>query len=209
MSSKKDEKKESKTTSLSVSSVSNQPGDSSDAENLAAEGVYFILGRIGDGTLDDVIAGLLAKNRDVSWNREVQIFINSVGGDCQEGWALVDLMEIVRFPVKTIAMGTACSMGAIILAAGTKGKRFILPNTEIMTHVHSGGVYGEYHELEAGMKGQDREYGRHLRFWMKRSKYKTAKKVEQHILRSSDSYMTAEEAVTHGIADSVLTKKNG
>ena len=169
---------------------------------LLEDRIVFISGEIDDATANTVVAELIyleAKNPD----KDICVYINSPGGSVTAGMAIYDTMKYVKCDVSTICVGLAASMGAFLLAAGTKGKRFCLPNSEVMIHQPLGGAQGQASDIEITAKhiintkkkmidmlsentGQDRE--------------KVAKDVDR------DYYMSADEAVEYGLVDKVIKR---
>ncbi len=117
--------------------------------------------------------------------------------------ALIDLLSNVRLDIKTIGLGQCMSAGAMLLAMGTKGKRSVGKNTTIMIHQYSYGVVGKHHELIAHRNVQDNLHEQEVDFWIKHSKYKTEKEITKHLLRKEDTFLTAKEALKHGIIDEI------
>lgn len=137
-------------------------------------------------------------------DKDIYLYINSPGGSVPDGMAIYDTMQYIKCDVSTICMGMAASMGAFLLAAGTKGKRFALPNSEIMIHQPSAGAQGQVTDIEIHTK--------RLLFIKERLNTILAEKTGQPldiIKRDTerDNFMTAEEAVAYGIVDKVMEKK--
>ena len=136
--------------------------------------------------------------------KDIQLYINSPGGSVTAGWAIYDTMHYIKCDVSTICMGLAASMGAFLLAGGTKGKRMALPNAEIMIHQPSGGAKGQATEIKivADMILKTR----------KRLNEELAKNTGQPIEvievdTERDNYMSAQEALEYGLIDSVITHR--
>ena len=170
---------------------------------LLKDRIIFISGEIDDHTANLVVAQLLfleAENPD----KDVNIYINSPGGSITAGMAIFDTMEYIKPEVSTICVGMAASMGAFLLAAGTKGKRFALPNAEVMIHQPLGGARGQASDIKI-------QADRILKMRQDLNRIlseKTGKPYEQ-IEKDTDRdfFMTAEEAVAYGIVDSVFIKR--
>lgn len=174
-------------------------------ERLEENGIFILDDVITSDSIRLIFLNLIERNYSGS-TEEIQLFVNSPGGYAADAWALVDLIEMVSFPVKTIATGRINSAASIIIAAGDRGNRYAMENTEIMIHQHSSSKEGQYNQLAASQIGEEKEYQRHLHFWMKHSKWKTEKAVVENIFRETDNYLTAEEAKKHGIIDHVVRK---
>lgn len=172
-------------------------------EKLRAKGVYYLTGEIENDSLLDIHQDILDKHLDEKWNKDIQIIINSCGGLCTETWALIDLLDWCKMDVRTVGMGECSSMGAILLACGTPGKRMAAKNCEIMIHKHMMGMYDKHDELIASMKSSDDEYRRQVHFWLEHSKYTKESEILKHILTTTDNFLTPLEAYKHGIVDQV------
>jgi ATP-dependent Clp protease protease subunit len=173
-------------------------------ENLRNRGIYYIVGEIDTGTLIPIQQDLLLKHLTPSWKDDVQLFINSCGGCAQEMWALVDLMEFVRMDVWTTVIGQASSAGAVLLAAGTKGKRRAAPNASIMIHQVAGGLGGNYSQIVAQSKDYQMEHMRHLKFWARHSNLGTIEEVEKQLVLTVDNSLSIETAMKFGVIDEIL-----
>jgi len=101
-------------------------------------------------------------------------------------------------------MGECCSMGTILLAAGTPGKRVISKRCELMVHKHAMGAWGKHDELVATMKGSSDEAKRQVQFWLEHSRYKSERELKRRLLTVTDNWLTAQEALGHGIVDYVI-----
>ena len=168
---------------------------------LLKDRIIFLTGEIDDNTANLVISELLyleSLNQD-----DIYLYINSPGGSVSAGLAIYDTINFIKSDVSTIAVGMAASMGAFLLASGTKGKRYALPNSEIMIHEVLGGTKGQASVIE-------REALRiiKLRDKMNRILSTLTKKTYRQICKdtSNDYFMSAKEAVQYGIIDNVLTK---
>ena len=137
-------------------------------------------------------------------DKDIQFYINSPGGSVTDGMAIYDTMQYIKCDVSTICVGMAASMGAFLLAAGTKGKRLALPNAEIMIHQPSGGTKGQASDIKIQAE------------WMLRTREKlnrilaenTGKSIEQiSIDTERDNFMPAEEAMKYGLIDKVIYKR--
>ena len=138
-------------------------------------------------------------------DKDIQFYINSPGGSVSDGMMIYDTMQHIKPDVQTIGMGMAASMGSFLLAAGAKGKRFILPNAEVMIHQPSSGTQGQASDIEIAAKHiiKMREKLNRLMSDMTGQKIEV---IEKDMDR--DNWMTAEEAMKYGIVDHIMTKKN-
>jgi len=170
---------------------------------LLKDRIIFIGTPIDDHVANLVIAQLLFLQMEDA-KKDISIYINSPGGSVTAGLAIYDTMQFVTCDVNTYCMGIAASMGAVLLCAGTKGKRFALPNSDIMIHQVSGGAQGQASDVE-----------RQVEFMFKLKKrlnrilaFHTGKPVEQ-VERDADRdyYMTADEAKTYGLVDEVVKSR--
>jgi ATP-dependent Clp protease protease subunit len=177
-------------------------------ELLKHHGIYYITGEIEAGGLLEIQQDILIKHLDPNWKDDVQLIINSPGGESCEGWALVDLLDWVKMDVKTVGIGQVCSLGAILVACGTPGKRALTRNSSMMIHGASTyGVGGNVQQLATHMKDMEIEFEKSLRFWSEHSKYKTKEEVKSVFLNGLDVYLTPEDAVGHGVIDVIINQK--
>jgi ATP-dependent Clp protease protease subunit len=170
---------------------------------LLKDRIIFIGTAIDDNVANLVIAQLLFLQMEDA-KKDINIYINSPGGSVTAGLAIYDTMQFVNCDVNTYCMGLAASMGAVLLCAGTKGKRYALPNSDIMIHQVSGGAKGQASDVE-----------RQVEFMFKLKKrlnrllaHHTGQTVEQ-IERDADrdNYMTADEAKAYGLVDEVVKSR--
>jgi ATP-dependent Clp protease protease subunit len=169
---------------------------------LLRERIIFLGGPIDDHTANIVIAQLLfLESEDVK--KDIYLYINSPGGSVTSTMAIVDTMNHVRPDISTFCVGLAASGAAIILSAGKKGKRFILPNAEVMIHQPMGGVEGQATDIAITAKHilKTRD---NLNKLLAKNTGKTLPQVEKDVER--DFFMDAEEAEKYGIIDEIVTK---
>jgi len=170
---------------------------------LLEERIIFLAGPITDDLANLVIAEILfLASKDPT--RDIKLYINSPGGSVTAGLAIYDTMQYVKPDVSTICIGMAASMGATLLAAGKKGKRFALPNSEILLHQVAGGVTGQATEIEIGAK-QILKMKQKLNQILSKHTGQPLKKIEKDTDR--DFYLSAEEAKEYGIIDKVIEAK--
>lgn len=170
---------------------------------LLKERIIFMGGVIEDNTANSVIAQLLYLE-SVDAKKDISLYINSPGGSVTSTLAMIDTMNHVAPDVSTVCVGVAASGGAWLLASGTKGKRFILPNAEVMIHQPLGGAQGQATDIEITARHivQTRE---RLAKMMAEATGQQLEKIEQDLDR--DFFMTADEAKKYGIVDTVMKKK--
>ena len=170
---------------------------------LLKERIIFLVGPVTETTANVVVAQMLfleSENPD----KEISFYINSPGGSVAAGMAIFDTMQFIRPDVSTLCIGMAASMGAFLLAAGAKGKRFALPNSTILIHQPSGGFQGQVSDIE-----------RHAQFvidlkrrfidQMAKFTGRTPEQVERD--HDRDNFLTADQAKDYGIVDQVLQKR--
>jgi len=169
---------------------------------LLRDRIIFLAGPIDDNVANIVIAQLIfLANEDPK--KDIFLYINSPGGSVTAGLAILDTMQFIKPDVSTICIGLAASMGSHLLAAGTKGKRFALPNSEIMIHQPSGGVEGKATDIEITAKQILKLRHRLNEIFSKNTGQKLAQ-VENDMER--DFYMDAVESKKYGIIDDIITK---
>ncbi|MBO7218912.1 MAG: ATP-dependent Clp endopeptidase proteolytic subunit ClpP [Clostridia bacterium] len=170
---------------------------------LLEDRIIFISGEIDDASANTVVAQLIyleAKNPD----KDICIYINSPGGSVTAGMAIYDTMKYIKCDVSTICVGLAASMGAFLLAAGTKGKRYCLTNSEVMIHQPLGGAKGQASDIEITAKHIIKTKEKMIKMLAENTS-QPEEKVASDVDR--DYYMTAEEAVAYGLVDKVITKR--
>ena len=140
-------------------------------------------------------------------DKEIYFYINSPGGSITDGMAIVDTMNYIKCPVETVCVGLAASMGAVLLTAGEKGKRFAMPNSEIMIHqplIGGGGLQGQATEIKIHADHLVKTREKLNKFLSERTG-QTIETIEKDTER--DNYMTAEEALEYGLIDGIMTKR--
>ncbi len=170
---------------------------------LLEERIIFLAGPITDELSNLIIAEILllaAKDQ----KRDIKLYINTPGGSVTAGLAIYDTMQYVDCDVSTICVGMAASMGATLMAAGAKGKRFSLPNSEILLHQVAGGITGQATEIEIGAR-QILKMRQKLNQILAHHTGQSLSKVEKDTDR--DFYLSAEEAKKYGIIDEVIRGK--
>ena len=181
---------------------------------LLNDRIIFLSEEVNDTTASLIVAQLLyleSQNPD----QDIQFYINSPGGSVTAGMAIYDTMQYIKCDVSTICIGMAASMGAFLLAAGTKGKRMALPNAEIMIHLALPNAEIMIHQPSAGTQGQITDMAIHLK------RLEVIKKRMNHILSENtgkpldvvtadcerDNFMSAQEAMEYGLIDKVIDKR--
>ena len=169
---------------------------------LLKDRIIMLSGEINDYTANIVVAQLLflaAEDPD----KDINLYINSPGGSVTAGFAIFDTMKYIKCDVSTICVGMAASMGAFLLSAGAKGKRYALPNSEVMIHQPLGGAQGQATEIAIAakhiLKTRDK-----LNNILSAQTGQPLEKIEQDTER--DNFMSAEEAVAYGLVDQVVVR---
>lgn len=167
---------------------------------LLKDNVVFLGGQIDDHTANIIIAQLLFLQSEDP-KREISLYINSPGGSVTAGLAIVDTMNHIKNDVSTVCIGMAASMGAVILSAGAQGKRFILPNAEVMIHQPLGGIEGQAADIEITAKHIINIRSRLNKILAKNTGQNLAQ-IEKDVDR--DFFMSAEDAKKYGIVDKII-----
>jgi len=170
---------------------------------LLKERVIFLVGPVHDAMANLIVAQLLfleSENPD----KDIHLYINSPGGSVSAGLAIYDTMQFIKPDVSTLCTGLAASMGAFLLSAGAKGKRFVLPNSRVMIHQPSGGFSGQASDIEIHAK-EVLYLKRRLNEMMAHHTGQPLDVIERDTDR--DNFMGAEEAVKYGLVDKVLTHR--
>jgi ATP-dependent Clp protease protease subunit len=170
---------------------------------LLRERVIFMVGPVNDQTANLVVAQLLfleSENPD----KDISLYINSPGGSVSAGMAIYDTMNFIKPSVSTLCTGMAASMGAFLLAAGEKGKRFALPNSKIMIHQPLGGMQGQATDIEIHARDILKTKGTLNKILAERTG-QPLEKIERDTDR--DYFLEAEEAKAYGLVDQVIAKR--
>ena len=170
---------------------------------LLNDRIIMLTGEVDDAMASVVVAQLMyLEGQDPE--KDISVYINSPGGSVTSGMAIYDTMQYIRCDVSTICMGMAASMGAFLLSAGTKGKRFALPNSDIMIHQPSGGAQGQATDINI--------HAQHILDIKKRLNEILAKNTGQPLEvierdTERDNFMTAQQAMEYGLVDKVIEKR--
>lgn len=170
---------------------------------LLRERVIFLVGPVNDQTANLVVAQLLfleSENPD----KDISLYINSPGGSVSAGMSIFDTMQFVKPDVSTLCMGMAASMGAFLLAAGAKGKRFALPNSRVMIHQPLGGAQGQATDIEIQAR-EILKLRENLNKILAERTGQTLEKIQADTER--DFFMSGDEARTYGLIDQVIAKR--
>jgi ATP-dependent Clp protease protease subunit len=170
---------------------------------LLKDRIVFVSGPINDDLANIIIAQLLFLEKEND-KEDIQMFINTPGGHIHSGLAIIDTMKYIKCDISTIAVGMAASMGSVLLASGTKGKRYALPNSKILIHQPLGGVQGQASDIaieaEEILKMKDT-----LNQMLAKATGQTKSRIEKDGDR--DKYFTAKEAKDYGLIDKVVRKR--
>ena len=170
---------------------------------LLKERIIFLGEEVNDVSASVIVAQLLFLESEDP-GKDIHMYINSPGGSVSAGLAIYDTMQYIKCDVSTICIGMAASMGAFLLAGGTKGKRMALPNSEIMIHQPSGGAQGQATEIKI-VAEQILKTKRKLNEILAANTGKPLEQIE--IDTERDNYMSAEEAKAYGLIDNVITNR--
>ena len=163
-------------------------------------GIIYLSGMIEDEASETVCKEIIEYNISGKVDH-IQMIINSSGGSCPAGFAMIDIMEWSQLPIYTTGIGMITSMGLLVFMTGTKGRRVITPRTSILSHRYSAMTLGNHSQLLAGRKEQDLEHARIVNHYLRYSEIDSKEKLEQYLLRDVDTWLTPEEAIEFGIAD--------
>ena len=171
---------------------------------LLEDRIIFLTGEINDAMANIIVAQMIyleGKNPD----KDIYLYINSPGGSVSAGMAIYDTMNYLKCDVSTICIGLAASMGAFILSSGAKGKRFVLPNSEVMIHQPLGGAQGQASDIAIQAK-HIQHIKEKINKILSENTGQPLEKIEKDTDR--DNYMTAEEAKKYGLVDKILVKRS-
>lgn len=170
---------------------------------LLEERIIFLADEVSDDLASLVVAQLLFLEAEDN-SKDITIYINSPGGSVTAGMAIYDTMQYIKCDVNTICIGMAASMGAFLLAGGTKGKRYALPNSEIMIHQPSGGAKGQATEIQI-VAEQILKTKKKLNEILSQNTGKSYEEIARDTER--DNWMTSQEALEYGIIDTVVSNR--
>ena len=170
---------------------------------LLKERVVFLVGPVTEGSANLIVAQFLFLESD-NPDKDISFYINSPGGSVSAGLAIYDTMQFVKPDVSTLCVGQAASMGAMLLCAGAKGKRYCLPNSRVMIHQPMGGFQGQASDIEI--------HAKEILYLRQRLNEMMAKHTGQNVDKISrdtdrDNFLSADESVQYGLVDKVLTAR--
>ncbi|MED0992352.1 ATP-dependent Clp endopeptidase proteolytic subunit ClpP [Bacillus nitratireducens] len=171
---------------------------------LLKDRIIMLTGEITDELANGVVAQLLFLDADDP-EKDISIYINSPGGSITAGLAIFDTMQLIKADVSTLCVGMAASMGAFLLAGGEKGKRFALPNAEVMIHQPLGGARGQATDIEISAKRI-----LHMRERLNQILSERTGQTVESLQRDTerDNFMTAEDALNYGLIDKILVRQS-
>ena len=170
---------------------------------LLKDRIIFLGEEVNDVSANLIVAQLLFLESEDP-NKDINLYINSPGGSVSAGWAIYDTMHYIKCDVSTTCIGMAASMGAFLLAGGTKGKRFALPNAEVMIHQPSSGAQGQASDIKI-VADKILETRRKLNQYLAENTGQPLSVIEADTER--DHWMSAEEAKAYGLIDEVVTRR--
>ena len=170
---------------------------------LLKDRIIFLGEEVTDVSANIIVAEMLFLESEDP-NKDIHLYINSPGGSVSAGWAIYDTMHYIKCDVSTTCIGMAASMGAFLLAGGTKGKRFALPNSEIMIHQPSGGAHGQASDIQIQAE-QIIQTRKKLNQYLSENSGQPIEVIERDTER--DHWMSAEEALAYGLIDQVVTSR--
>ena len=169
-------------------------------KGLKDYGIIYISGTIDDKASEGVCKEIIELNISGKVDH-IQLIINSSGGSCTAGFAIIDIMEWSRLPVYTTGVGMIASMGLLMFMTGVKGRRVITPRTSILSHRYFTIQGGNHSQLLAGRKEHDLVHKRIIDHYLQYSNVNSKEELERYLLRDVDTWLASEEAVKFGIAD--------
>ena len=170
---------------------------------LLRDRIIMVNGPIETAMANSIVAQLLFLESE-NPNADISMYINSPGGEVTAGWAIMDTMQYIKAPVSTIGMGLVASMGSELLAAGEKGKRFVLPNTQIMIHQPLAGTQGQVTDMEIQLN----QFVRNKKVLIKQmSEFTGRSEKELFDAMERDNWMNPVEAKDFGLIDAILERK--
>ena len=170
---------------------------------LLRDRIVMVGGEIEPNMANSIVAQLLFLESE-NPNADISMYINSPGGDVSAGWAIMDTMQYIKSPVSTIGMGLVASMASVLLAAGEKGKRFALPNAEIMIHQPLSGVKGQVTDMEIELQESVRVKKTLIK---QMSEFTGRKEKELFDAMERNNWMTPDKAKEFGLIDNILVRK--
>ena len=176
--------------------------NANETKSLKDYGIIYVSGLLDDGSSQNLCQEIIEMNVTGEVDH-IQMIINSSGGSCTAGFAIIDMMEWSRIPVYTTGIGMIASMGLLVFMAGEKGRRVVTPRTSILSHRYSSMTMGNHSQLIAGRKEEDLMHERIIQHYLSYSGIRERDILESSLLRDVDTWLTPEEAIGYGIVDIV------
>ena len=170
---------------------------------LESFGAHMFFGAVDETTSHAACEFILKSNLFHKEQKPLTMFFNTCGGECSEGFAVIDLMETSRLPIATVGIGQIASMGVLLLSAGTKGMRTLTKNSEVMAHQFAGYFSGKQHELIATQHAYQLLERRFIRHFLRHSTM-TEKQIRSVLFAPSDRYLTPAECKKYGLVDRIV-----
>lgn len=171
--------------------------------SLETLGAHLFFGDVDTDSVKSAINFVLKSNMLFRDDRDLCLCLNTVGGSCYDGFALIDMMSVSRLPVRTIGIGNIMSMGVLLLSAGTPGKRVITKNTQVMAHQFYSGGEGKFHELVSAHRAEMYLEQQFLHHFLKHSTM-NEKKIRDVMFSPTDRWLTPTECKRFGLVDHVI-----
>lgn len=166
------------------------------------KGVIFLMGEVNTSQTERICKEIIKLNIE-SEQQFIQLIINSNGGYCNDGFAIIDILEWSKIQVYTTGIGAISSMGLLIFMTGEKGHRVLTPRTSILSHRYSGIAIGNHSQLIAQRREGDLMHQRIINHYFQHTKITSEKELNEKLLRDVDTWLTPQQAIEYGIADSI------
>ena len=173
-----------------------------DSISLNTLGAHLLFGQINTSSVYQAINFIIKSNFVFGHDTQLTMMVNTPGGNVADGFALIDIMETSRLDISTVGIGQVASMGVLVVSAGTKGKRVITKNTEIMAHQFSTMIYGKYHELVATQNYHEQLEKMFIKHFLKHTAM-SEKQIKDIMFSPTDRWLTPKEAKKYGICDEI------
>jgi len=174
---------------------------------LEEQGIFLLIDEIDHENYHDFVEKIVKWNAQWETFDEINMIINSYGGDAAATLGIVDFMDWSTIPVHTFANGICASGGFIVMMAGEKGHRICTPRTQFLSHNFSGFDYGNYPQLVATRRGQDIMYEIQIRHYSQHTNLKTEADIRKYLLQDTDLWLTPEECLAYGVVDVITTDR--
>lgn len=168
------------------------------------DGILFLFGVVDGNQCEKICKEIIRLNLKQE-QPFIQLIVNSTGGYCSDGFAIIDIINWSRLPVYTTGVGRVASMGLLIFMAGEKGHRVLTPRTSVLSHRYTGMAMGNHSQLVARRVEEDLMHQRIVNHYLQHSSLKSEEEINRKVLRDIDSWLTPEQAVEYGLADVIQT----